>query len=316
MTLEVLPYILAIVRLDPTTAIPLWGRNDPFFSICKTEHELSYVGLQHSIPSEVEGERNWRAIKVAGPLDFKLTGILAGLSSSLATAQISIFALSTYDTDYILVKEENVSKAMFTLARAGNTFITAAQRKVFAEGVYAQPELSSDRLQLEPITIRQASAVHELLSDPELYHFVPYQALSLEQQTERCRKWERRLSPAQDEVWLNWLAKLKDDQGAVTHFQVGIKHDGTVSIGYTVAKKYQRQGFAFEGLRLVLNFLKTNFQIIEVKAWSDTRNFASHQLLIKLGFEQIDLIKDADFFRGASSDEFVFSKILEGPVDA
>jgi hypothetical protein len=85
---------------------------DDFISITKTTDELSIVCFETSIPDNVKAEKNWRAFKVEGPLDFSLTGILASLANPLAEAKISIFAISTYDTDYLLVKNPKLKESI------------------------------------------------------------------------------------------------------------------------------------------------------------------------------------------------------------
>ncbi|GHO85011.1 ACT domain-containing protein [Dictyobacter formicarum] len=126
MRLVLLSLELAVCRLAPEEAIPAWAvRRTGFFSITSTEDELSLVCVADSVPEEVRCERNWRAIKVVGPLDFALVGILASLSSTLAQAQVSIFAVSTFDTDYILVKEPQLAQAVDALEQAGHELIQA-----------------------------------------------------------------------------------------------------------------------------------------------------------------------------------------------
>ena len=90
-----------------------------FFSITKTEDEISVVMLQDKISSDVKVEKDWRILKVEGTLDFSLIGILAKISGILAKNSISIFVISTFNTDYILVKEEKIEKAMTVLSKEG-----------------------------------------------------------------------------------------------------------------------------------------------------------------------------------------------------
>lgn len=120
LTLSLIPNILAIVRLDPHSDIPAWVLNNRFFSVTRTEDELSVVCYEDIIPSDLKVEGGWRGLKVEGPLDFGLTGILSSLALPLAEAKISIFALSTYDTDYILVKKENIERATAILGKFCN----------------------------------------------------------------------------------------------------------------------------------------------------------------------------------------------------
>jgi hypothetical protein len=111
---------LTICRLDPGAALPEWAGSGRFVSITRTPAELSIVCAAHAVPATVQAERNWRALAVAGPLDFALTGILAALAQPLAAAGISIFALSTYDTDYLLVRAHALDRAIAALTAAGH----------------------------------------------------------------------------------------------------------------------------------------------------------------------------------------------------
>jgi ribosomal-protein-alanine N-acetyltransferase len=172
-----------------------------------------------------------------------------------------------------------------------------------------QLPLSTDRMRLEPIEPSHADELCELFSDPELHQFVPFEPISVEKMRERCLRWSRRRSPDGSELWLNWLARDRSGQ-AVAHFQAGVKTDGVASIGYLVGKNHQNQGLASEGLKAVFEYLRNQLAVVEVKAWSDTRNVASHRVAKKLGMSQIELVKDADFFKGTSSDEYVFSRRL------
>lgn len=120
LRLAVLPEKLAICRLEPHTTLPTWATVSTFFSITQTEDELSIVCPERNIPASVRCERSWRALKIAGPLDFSLVGILAAIAAPLADAGISMFALSTYDTDYVLVKKEALEHAVAVLSKDGH----------------------------------------------------------------------------------------------------------------------------------------------------------------------------------------------------
>ncbi len=120
LTLSVLPDMLAICRLAPSTQPPLWALTGPFVALTRTVDELSIVCPQANVPDDVRCERGWRAFKVAGPLDFALTGTLASLATPLAQAGISIFAVSTFDTDYLLVKSDVLAEAIVVLTDAGH----------------------------------------------------------------------------------------------------------------------------------------------------------------------------------------------------
>jgi hypothetical protein len=142
LTLKVLPQHFAVCRLHPDAEIPGWVFKSPFFSITGTEDELSVVCAEEQLPSagsrpdgqggspgrerehrrrnEAEpllAEKDWRALQVEGPLDFALTGVLASLTAPLAEAGISVFAISAYTTDYLLIKQEAMERALKILGR-------------------------------------------------------------------------------------------------------------------------------------------------------------------------------------------------------
>lgn len=121
LTLSILPNHFAICRLSPDADIPAWSKNTEFYSITRSRDELSVVCFNENIPLDVEAEHDWRALRIEGPLDFYLTGILASLVSPLAEAEISVFAISTYDTDYVLVREKFLSQAISVLKKEGHS---------------------------------------------------------------------------------------------------------------------------------------------------------------------------------------------------
>ncbi len=120
LTLSVLPETLVICHLDADEAVPDWAMLGEFVSITHTPDELSIVCAAEYVPPGVKANRGWRALKVEGPLDFALTGVLASIADPLAQAGISIFAISTFNTDYVLVKEPALQSAYEVLRRAGH----------------------------------------------------------------------------------------------------------------------------------------------------------------------------------------------------
>lgn len=119
LQLTLQPQTLTVCRLDPSDPIPGWALPADFLSITRTADEISVVCPVEYVPQEVRCVGPWRALKVEGPLDFALTGILAGLSAALAQAGVSVFAIATYDTDYILVREEALETAVQALRQSG-----------------------------------------------------------------------------------------------------------------------------------------------------------------------------------------------------
>ncbi|MFZ2054836.1 MAG: ACT domain-containing protein [Candidatus Aminicenantales bacterium] len=115
-----MPDTFAICRLPPDAGVPKWASGRGLLSITRTSDELSIVCAEAGVPEEVRSERGWRCLEVAGPLDLALTGVLASLANPLAEAQINIFAISTFDTDYLLVKEEKLARSIDVLTRSGH----------------------------------------------------------------------------------------------------------------------------------------------------------------------------------------------------
>jgi len=119
LTLQVQPETLAVCRLDADAALPGWAMSGSFIALTRTADELSVICPQVSVPPGITCEPNWRALKVEGQLDFAMVGVLAGISGALAGARISLFAVSTFNTDYILVKETDLPGAVAALRSAG-----------------------------------------------------------------------------------------------------------------------------------------------------------------------------------------------------
>lgn len=120
-----LPLILldgpfVIVKLPPGTAMPSWAISGQFCSITRTADELSIVCAEFQVPPGVQAERGWRCLRVAGKMDFSMVGVLASLVGPLAEAGISVFAISTFDTDYLLVKDAAWERAKESLVGAGH----------------------------------------------------------------------------------------------------------------------------------------------------------------------------------------------------
>lgn len=108
-----------VCRLDTHEEIPSWAKEGEFYSITKTRDELSVICLEKNIPASIRCERDWRIMKMEGPLDFSEIGILTGMITPLAQNGISILAVSTFDTDYVLVKNDKLADARRVLEKTG-----------------------------------------------------------------------------------------------------------------------------------------------------------------------------------------------------
>ena len=120
LRLTVIPQTYAVCRLASGEPLPPLSDRADLWAAVRTTDELSLVLPEADVDPSWRIEAGWRALKVIGPLDFSLTGILADLSTILASAEISIFAISTFDTDYILVRQDKLERAVKTLRAAGH----------------------------------------------------------------------------------------------------------------------------------------------------------------------------------------------------
>ena len=124
VTLTLLPGDYAICRLAPDAPDPIWTRHSPVSVIARTADELSVLCASEKVPAGTQCETGWRLFKFQGPFAFTQTGILAAVLTPLAQAQVGILAVSTFDTDYVLVKDTNLSRAQNVLVAAGHVVLT------------------------------------------------------------------------------------------------------------------------------------------------------------------------------------------------
>jgi hypothetical protein len=120
LSLSVLKDTFSLCRLAPDDPIPAWVEKCRWFSVTRTPDELSIACPSNVIPENTLCEKDWKCIQVEGPLGFSLVGILAALITPLAEANVSIFNISTFDTDYIFVKEKDLEVSIQTLSRLGH----------------------------------------------------------------------------------------------------------------------------------------------------------------------------------------------------
>jgi hypothetical protein len=119
--LTLLPERFAISRLATDAPVPAWATHGSFFSVTRTGDELSVVCELSYVPAGVESQPGWRVFKVQGPFVLSEIGVLSALAAPLAKAKLSLFAVSTFDTDYLLVAAATLSAAIAALEQAGHT---------------------------------------------------------------------------------------------------------------------------------------------------------------------------------------------------
>jgi uncharacterized protein len=110
---------LAVCRLESQAPIPPWALGGPFVCITRTADELSVICPESAVPAGVVAAPGWRCLKLEGPFDFSVTGLVASFSSALAGDGISLMVVCTYDTDYLLVRSPDLDRAIASLERSG-----------------------------------------------------------------------------------------------------------------------------------------------------------------------------------------------------
>ena len=117
---KLLGHGLAVCRLAADASVPAWALDGDFFCVVRTDDELAIVCVEDSVPDGCRAEKGWTAFKLEGPFPFSMTGVLAAFLDPLAQAKIPIFAISTFDTDYVLIKHEDRDRAIRALEGAGH----------------------------------------------------------------------------------------------------------------------------------------------------------------------------------------------------
>ncbi len=118
MKIEILPVEVSVSRLSSTSFIPDWVKESLFYSVTRTSDEISIVCESQYVPKDVKSEDGWSILKILDLLNFDLTGILSSIIVPLGDNRISVFAISTYNTDYILVKQDKLEEAIEILKRS------------------------------------------------------------------------------------------------------------------------------------------------------------------------------------------------------
>lgn len=172
--------------------------------------------------------------------------------------------------------------------------------------------LGTRRLLLEPIKASHAAELFEPLRDYRLYAFIPQEPPASEAALrDRYGKLSSRRSPEGDEAWLNWAMRERDTGEYVGLLEATVQGDRIAFIAYIVFVPHQRKGFAAEGCRRLIRHLFEDYGAVVIVAEIDTRNAASIAIVEDLCFVRTALKKDADHFKGASSDEYRYE--LRGP---
>lgn len=169
--------------------------------------------------------------------------------------------------------------------------------------------LTSERLIIEPLVEEHAAKLFAALQDEALYRFVPQDPPdSVAPVAAQYKKWERRQSPDGTEQWLNWALFSRHHGAYVGTAQATVRADKSAMLAYTIFSAFQGQGFATEACRTII----ARVGIKRAEAFIDTRNTASQRVVERLGMRVAERIANADYFKGAESDEFRYEMVTEG----
>ena len=165
--------------------------------------------------------------------------------------------------------------------------------------------LQTPRLLLEPLQIAHALALYEPLQAASIYDYIPETPpASVEVLSTRYQRLSSRKSPDEQEVWLNWVMRVRREDRYVGLLQATVFPDATSYLAYMVFRAFWRRGYAKEGCGRILDLLFGVYQVHTVSAEIDTRNTASIYLIESLGFQRVATTLNADFFNGATSHEY------------
>ena len=177
--------------------------------------------------------------------------------------------------------------------------------------IHPESVLQTERLVLEPIKQRHATLLYPILQDSRIYQYIPQEPpASVAMLEQRYQKLERRLSPVSDEVWLNWAVCLKLTGQYVGRVEASVLPNRNAYLAYLFGFQFWGNGYATEASQRILQVLFDDYDVTEVKSEVDTRNGASIRLLERLGFEQVEYRAAGDFFKGSSSDEYTYRRVV------
>ena len=177
--------------------------------------------------------------------------------------------------------------------------------------VNSEQFLETSRMLLEPLLPSHAKLLYSSLQNVKLYDFIPIDPpKSLTSLEERYTKLVTRKSPDGSELWFNWAMCTKNESQYVGILEATIFSNAIAKVAYIVFNEYWHQGYGREGCKRILEYLTTSYSLKKIVAEIDTRNFNSLKLIEALGFNKVQCVKDADFFKGASSDEYHYELIL------
>ena len=278
LTLLHVPGSFAVCKLATGDAVPPWATTGDTFSVTRTADELSVVCRQQAVPEGVVCERGWRGLRVAGAMPFSVVGVLASLTTPVARAGVGVFAFSTFDTDYLLVKETDLQKAVAALRAAGHE-------------VRALPDSTENPSSTIERNGRDDGQVARAIGPVRIRNVTPDDLprmfeMQLDPESNRLAVTIPRSREAFDTHWAKALAdpvnttKAVLFDGEMVGYISCFPMDGRANVGYWISREHWGKGIASRALGLLL------LEVVErpVYALVATSNGASLRVLQKCGF--------------------------------
>jgi ribosomal-protein-alanine N-acetyltransferase len=280
MRLDLLPFELTAVRLEPSAEVPPWSRESRILSLFRGSEELSIICESHLVPKNVTAEGGWCAFKLAGKQPFTLTGVLESILKPLAEAEVSILALSSYDTDYVLIKKTALEEAEAALRER-------FELRYARTGLPLSRRVETRRLNLRRFQLTDVKEVFDYASSEENTRFLSWATHKSEEDSLRFLRMEEESALLGEQY--NW-AILDKASGRLIGSAGLTRLDAdrrSAELGYVLHREFWGRGYATEvaGALLRFGFEEAGFE--RVHAYCFRGNDASRRVLEKLGMRYI-----------------------------
>ncbi len=342
----------AILRLERSAQVPVWANVDSeFLSVTRTCEELTIVCEEAVVPlnfrAGVRFEDKRRILKVEGPLDFALTGILSQLLYPLAQANISVFAISTFDTDYILIHDDKFAEAIALLRSSGHVVDSVnakekngsgsksttgrdGQKNAFGSaeipslGMMQQkheakisswrpPVLETSRLLLRPLDESDAADIYEYAKNPNVSKYTLWEPhTSIDASLEYIREY---VLPKYEQGLLEpYGIELKSNPGKIVG-TVGCfwtsKQANAMELAYAISEEHWGKGIVVEASAVLMEHCFSEYKVKRLQARCKVENTQSSRVMKKLGMVYEGCLKSSILHRGHYHDMGYYAKVLK-----
>lgn len=280
VTLELLPFELTIVRLDPVAPLPDWTAQSRLLSLFLGPEELSIICESALVPDGLTTETGWCALKLAGTQAFTLTGVLESILKPLADARVSILAVSTYDTDYVLIKAD-------ALQEAGAALSDRFTLQYAETGLPLARRLTTDRLELRKFTEEDLEAIFDYASNEENTRFLSWSTHESREDTDRFLRIQKDAMLKGSEYNYAVVDRATGrtiGSSGLTRFEGEMT---SAELGYVLHREFWGRGYATEIARELLRYGFQELGFKRIHAYSFQGNEASRRVLEKVGMRYL-----------------------------